>query len=82
MIYALSGSSKLTRMINDLKEQILRFREIILKSKTLAKASHKDHSDMLDMMQERRAEDVEKLVREHILRGQTAVLRQFDQGDR
>jgi DNA-binding GntR family transcriptional regulator len=79
MIYALSGSPKLIKMINDLKEQILRFREIILKSKTLARASHKDHSDMLAMMQERRTEEVEKLVREHILRGQTAVLRQYDQ---
>jgi DNA-binding GntR family transcriptional regulator len=78
MIYALSGSPKLTRMINDLKEQILRFREIILKSKSLARASHKDHSDMLAMMQERRAEEAEKLVREHILRGQSAVLRPFD----
>jgi DNA-binding GntR family transcriptional regulator len=82
MMYTLSGSPKLIKMINDLKEQILRFREIILRSKTLARASHKDHSDMLAMMQERRTEEVEKLVREHILRGQTAVLRQYDQEQR
>ncbi len=82
IIYDLSGSPKLIKMINDLKEQILRFRKIILKSKTLAQASHKDHSDMLAMMKERRAEEVETLVREHILRGQTAVLRQFDKEER
>jgi DNA-binding GntR family transcriptional regulator len=82
MIYDLSGSPRLIKMINDLKEQILRFREIILRSKTLARASHKDHSDMLAMMQERRAEEVEKLVREHILRGQAAVLHQYDQEQR
>ena len=78
IIYDLSGSPKLIRMINDIKEQILRFRTMILRNKSLAKASHKDHSDMLAMMQERREQDVEKLVREHILRGQAAVLRQFD----
>lgn len=82
MIYDLSGSPKLIKMINDLKEQILRFRKIILKSKALARASHKDHSDMLAMMQERRAEEVEKLVREHILRGQTAVLREYEKEKR
>jgi DNA-binding GntR family transcriptional regulator len=78
MIYALSGSPKLIKMINDLKEQIVRFRKIILKSKTLARASHKDHSDMLAMMQERREAEVEKLVREHIQRGHIAVLREYD----
>jgi DNA-binding GntR family transcriptional regulator len=82
IIYDLSGSTKLIKMINDLKEQILRFRKIILKSKALARASHKDHSDMLAMMQERRAEEVEKLVREHILRGQSAVLREYDHEQR
>jgi DNA-binding GntR family transcriptional regulator len=79
MIYDLSGSPKLIRMINDLKEQILRFREIILKDKDLALASHLDHSHMLEMMEERRVEQVEMLVRDHILRGQEAVLQQFDQ---
>lgn len=78
IIYALSGSPKLIKMINDLKEQILRFRTMILRDKSLARASHKDHSDMLAMMQERREEEVEKLVREHILRGQKAVLSQYD----
>jgi DNA-binding GntR family transcriptional regulator len=78
MIYDLSGSPKLIKMINDLKEQILRFREIILQNKTLALVSLKDHSDMIAMMQERRAEEVEKVVREHILRGQKAVLDQYD----
>jgi DNA-binding GntR family transcriptional regulator len=78
IIYDLSGSPKLIKMINDIKGQILRFRTMILRNKSLAKASHKDHSDMLAMMQERRERDVEKLVREHILRGQAAVLREFD----
>lgn len=82
IIYDLSGSPKLIKMINDIKEHILRFRTMILRSKSLAKASHKDHSDMLVMMQERREQDVEKLVREHILRGQAYVLREYDREQR
>ncbi len=77
-IYELTGSPRLIRMINDLKDQIVRFRRIILKNKTLALASHRDHRDMLDMMVKRKEQEVELLVREHILRGQTAVMNQYD----
>jgi len=82
IIYTLSGNPKLIKMINDIREQILRFRIMILRDRSLARASHKDHSDMLAMMQERREEEVERLVREHILRGQKAVLRQYDREHR
>ncbi|MFH0825139.1 MAG: GntR family transcriptional regulator [Pseudomonadota bacterium] len=78
IIYALSGSPRLIKMINDLKEQILRFRKIILKNESLAWESHRDHTEMLAMMRERRSEEVEKLVREHILRGRTAVLLEYE----
>ena len=82
IIYELSGSPKLIKMINDIREQILRFRTMILRDRTMARESHKDHSDMLAMMQERREDEVEKLVREHILRGQKAVLLQYDREHR
>lgn len=79
MLYALSRNRTLIRIINDLKDQFLRFRRIILKNKTLAWESHQDHREMLAMMQQRQAEDVELLVRDHILRGLRAVLVQYDQ---
>ncbi len=44
----------------------------------MALISQQDHHEMLAMMRERRADDVERLVREHILRGMTAVLDQYD----
>lgn len=81
MLYALSRNRSLIRIINDLKDQFLRFRKIILKNRTLALASHQDHREMLTMMQKRQEEDVERLVREHILRGLTAVLDQYDQNE-
>lgn len=79
MLYALSRNRILIKIINDLKDQFLRFRKIILKNRALALASHQDHREMLAMMQKRKEEEVERLVREHVLRGLTAILDQYDQ---
>ena len=49
-----------------------------LKKEKLAKISNQDHRLMLEFIQKRDAERVEILVREHILRGQAAVLKEFD----
>ena len=75
MLYALSKSPRLIKMINDLKEQIYRFRQMILRDADLAAISNEDHRQMLDYIQRRDAEGVEKLVREHLMRGQAAVIR-------
>ena len=82
VIYELSGSPRLVKMINDLKDQIVRFRRIILKDKQLALISHQDHVNMLHMMRKRKEYEVERLVREHILRGQTAMLAQYEHNQR
>ena len=79
MLYALSGNRRLIKIINDLKDQFLRFRKIILKNKTLALASHQDHREMLAMIEKRKGQDVERLVREHVLRGLTAILEQYNE---
>jgi len=77
LLYALSKSPRLIHMINGLRDQIYRFREIILKDKTHAGTSHEDHLQMLKFMRKRDVEGVEKLVREHIQRGQEVVLNGF-----
>jgi len=64
-------------MINGLIDQIYRFREIILKDQKYARISHEDHMQMLKFMHKRDGEGVERLVREHILRGQEVVLADF-----
>jgi DNA-binding GntR family transcriptional regulator len=79
MLYSLSGNRRLIKIINDFKNQFLGFRKIILKDRALARISHQHHLEMLAMMRERREEEVEKLVREHILRGMAAVLDQYDE---
>ena len=78
MLYSLSGNRRLIKIINDFKNQFLRFRKIILKDRALAWISQRDHHEMLAMMRERRADNVEMLVREHIMRGMVAVLDQYD----
>ena len=80
LLYALSRSPKLMKMINDLRDQIYRVRRIILKVEKMAKISNDDHKEMLKAMVKRDANRVEKLVREHILRGQRVVLKEL--GDR
>jgi DNA-binding GntR family transcriptional regulator len=77
LLYALSKSPRLVHMINGLRDQIYRFRQIILKDESLANVSNEDHIQMLKFMRKRDAEKVERLVREHILRGRDVVLQGF-----
>lgn len=78
LLYQLSQSPKLIKIINDLRDPIYRFRQIILKKKALAQASHRDHRQMMTYIRKREPKRVEDLVRAHILRGQAAVLKEFD----
>ncbi len=78
LLYTMSNSPRLIKMINDLKAQIQRFRHIILSQEKMAQRSNEDHKLMVAAIRNRDADGVEILVREHILRGKTAVLRQLD----
>ena len=77
LLYDLSKSPRLVHMINGLRDQIFRFRQMILKNDRFAVISNEDHIRMLKYMRKRDAEKVEILVREHILRGRDAVLKEF-----
>lgn len=78
LLYALSKSPRLINMINGLRDQIYRYRLIILKEPQLAQMSNADHIRMLDHIRGRAADEVEGLVRDHIIRGQEIVLADFD----
>ncbi len=78
LLYALSKSPKLIHIINGLTDQIFRFRQIILKETKMARVSNEDHKQMLKFIRKRDADGVERLVRDHILRGQEMVLEEFD----
>lgn len=79
LLYALSRSPKLIHMINNLRDQIYRFRQLILKNEKLAKMSNEDHKDMLERIRQRDADGVERLVREHLARGRKAVMESYDE---
>jgi DNA-binding GntR family transcriptional regulator len=78
MLYALSNSPRLIRMIDALRDHIYRYRQIILKEAGQAQISNADHRLILESIRTRNAEGVEQLVREHILRGQKMVLNAFE----
>ena len=81
LLYALSRSPRLIKMINVLREQIYRFRSILLKVEKMARIGNEDHKKMLRAMKKRDADRVERLVREHILRGQKIVLEELRKTD-
>ncbi len=78
LLYSLSRSPRLIKMINALRDQIYRLRLVILKVKVMAELSNRDHWLMLEAIRKRDADRVERLTREHILRGQDIVLRELD----
>ncbi len=77
LLYALSKSPKLIKMINQLRSQISRFRQIILKQEAYAVESNEDHIKMMAAIRNRDAKMVEQLVRDHIIKGKNAVLSQL-----
>jgi DNA-binding GntR family transcriptional regulator len=79
LFYALSRSPKLIKMINDLRDQIFRFRKILLKKDKWAEASNEDHRKMLDAIRERDVNRVERVVKHHIARGQKIVLNALEE---
>jgi DNA-binding GntR family transcriptional regulator len=78
MLYALSRSPRLVGMIDALRDQIFRFRQILLKNERQARVSNEDHRLIMEHIRRRDAEGVERLVREHIVRGQRMVLKAID----
>ena len=81
LLYALSRSPRLIKMIHDLRNDIFLLRKVMLNSADMARLSNKDHREMLRAMKKRDSGKVEKLVKKHILRGKEFVLREFKKGN-
>jgi DNA-binding GntR family transcriptional regulator len=78
LLYGLSKSPKLINMISGLRDQIYRYREMILKEQKFASTSNLDHRKMLKYIRKRDAEGAERAVKDHILRGREMVLKEYD----
>ncbi len=72
-LYKAAKSSKLYTIINDLRDYIYRYRIIIFRYSGMAEISINDHKDMIGLMKEKSAVQVEKLVRKHIIRGKNLI---------
>jgi DNA-binding GntR family transcriptional regulator len=66
-IYAASGNSVLTRILEGLYDQSDRYRSRLLDDPALARQAHHEHSQMCDLLIERDGEGLAKLMRAHLL---------------
>ncbi len=81
ILYKSSNSRKLYHMINNLRDYFYRYRVAILGLNGIPQVSLRDHRKMVAAMRKKDSALVEKLVREHILRGKEIVLREFGEGN-
>jgi DNA-binding GntR family transcriptional regulator len=77
-LYRAARSAKLYSIINDLRDHICRFRAMIFSHTEMAEIWTKDHSDMISLMKAKRAAQVEKLMRKHIIRGKNLVSKKLE----
>jgi len=81
LLYALSRSPRLIKMVNDLRDEIFLFRKVILNSEDMARLSNEDHREIIHAIKKRETKKVEKLVKKHILRGKEFVLNEIRKGN-
>ena len=81
LLYTLSRSPRLVKMIHNLRDEIYFLRKIILRSVDMARLSNKDHREIIKAIKKREAKKVERLVRDHILRGKEFVINEMRKGN-
>ncbi len=77
LLYNLSKNQRLINMINNLREQIYYFRELILYHPEMARKSNEDHIAMVEAIKNKNIDGVGRLVWDHIMRGKDVVLQEF-----
>jgi DNA-binding GntR family transcriptional regulator len=80
ILYRSSKSRRLYHMINNLRDYFYRYRVAILGINGIPQRSLRDHKKMILAMRKKDSALVEKLVREHVLRGKEIVLEEFEKG--
>jgi DNA-binding GntR family transcriptional regulator len=79
-LYRASGSERLCAMILQLRDHFHRYRKAILSVDGMPETSLQDHEMMMEAMRRGDERAVERLVREHILRGKKLVLQEIEEG--
>jgi DNA-binding GntR family transcriptional regulator len=81
LLYDLSKSQRLVKMIHNLRDEIYFLRNIILQSADMAHLSNKDHREIIKAIKKGEAKKVERLVKDHILRGKEFVINEVKKGN-
>lgn len=82
LLYALSKNPKLITMVNQLRAQLPSVHQIILNQEEAVLKSNEDHIDLLKAVKDRDGDEVEQLLRAHIIKGKNMVLAQLDQAEK
>jgi DNA-binding GntR family transcriptional regulator len=80
MIYRAAKSEMLYKLINTFIDYIARYRKPLLSSKSIAIASLEGHKAMVDAMRRGDKENVERIVKSHILQGRNFILQEMKSG--
>ncbi|OGP63344.1 MAG: hypothetical protein A2169_06250 [Deltaproteobacteria bacterium RBG_13_47_9] len=80
ILYKSCKSKKLIEMINNFRDYFYRYRSALLRTEEGFNDSIKGHRQMLEAMKKKNPSLVEKLVRQHLLRGKELIFKEIDEG--
>ena len=80
IIFTASRSRKLHALIGNFRDFISRFRKVLLTRTEYAAISLSEHEAIVQAMKEGDGEQVEKLVRTHLLRGRDILIKDMESG--
>jgi DNA-binding GntR family transcriptional regulator len=80
MIYRAAKSEMLYKLINTFRDYISRYRKPLLSSESNALVSLEGHKAMVDAMRRGDKENVERIVKSHILQGRNFILQEMKSG--
>ncbi len=80
MIYKAAQSEMLYKLINAFIDYIARYHRPLLSSKDNAKVSIEGHRAMVEAMRRGDRENVERIVKSHIMQGRNFILKEMEEG--
>jgi DNA-binding GntR family transcriptional regulator len=80
MIYKAAQSDMLSKLINNFMDYIARYRKPLLSSKDTVAVSIEGHEAMVEAMRRGDKENVERIVKAHILQGRSFIMKAMGEG--
>jgi DNA-binding GntR family transcriptional regulator len=80
LLYKSCKSRKLIEMINNFRDYFYRYRSALLHTEGGFRYANEDHRRMLEAMKKKNPRLVERLVRQHLVRGKEIVIKEINAG--